>query len=270
MIESRRWTGVLGLALLLPFTGSIQGCNSSEAAKRQIEEDWIHDIGDSKTSPESPPTAPPVEVPKEPPVLPTPKASPSVLPTSLPSPVPSPTSTVTPVPLPSPGVPTSQLYSGDAALAKYVQKFVDDAAKQGVALTAGMKANPVKIKIGSLDYLGAWVIGLCETGYGSRTVTFDPDFWNSVSETQRELLAHHELGHCILYRPHLTTLLSNGAEKSIMYPYIMSSSTYLNNYDYYQQELFSGYGARSSLFESPDPSEEVTQHVCDLSELGGA
>ena len=110
------------------------------------------------------------------------------------------------------------------------------------------------------------MIGLCETGYGGRTVTLDPDFWNNVSETQKELLMHHELGHCILYRPHRSTYLSSGIEASIMYPIIMASSTYLNNYSYYQNELFTSAASQAAAREAL-PSDETTTHICDLSEL---
>jgi len=129
-----------------------------------------------------------------------------------------------------------------------------------VDLTEDLEQFPVTIQIGSLDHYGSGVIGLCETGYGLRRVTLDPDFWNNVSNTQKELLMHHELGHCILYRAHRTSLLSSGAEASIMYPIIMASSTYLNDYNYYQNELFT-WGAATL------PVDGSTQHICDQSEL---
>lgn len=42
------------------------------------------------------------------------------------------------------------------------------------------------------------MIGICETGTNLRRVTFDADFWNVVSETQRGLLVPYKLGHCML------------------------------------------------------------------------
>jgi hypothetical protein len=147
-------------------------------------------------------------------------------------------------------------------VAKYVQKFIDDAKAQGVDVVEDMSNPKLQIQIKSLDSYGSSVIGLCESG-GIRRVTFDPDFWNSVSETQKELLAHHEFGHCLLYRGHTTATLSSGAYGSIMYPIIMSSSTYLNNYDFYQKELFS-----SSTQEFSDPNASRI-HICDMEELMG-
>jgi len=199
-------------------------CNSEQA----IETDWIH-------TPEPTPTS---------------------------TTTPKPTPTTTPTPTPTGTTNPADLYIGPAELQKYVVKFVDDAKIQSVDVLPEMNNPKLTIQIGSLNAWGSSVIGLCETSGSMRRVTFDPDFWNAVSETQRELLAHHELGHCVLYRAHRSTVLPSGAYASIMYPIIMSSSTYTNNYNYYQQELFS----QTALDSSPGFIEAVT-HVCGLEDL---
>jgi hypothetical protein len=171
-----------------------------------------------------------------------------------------------PVPIPSPDpsgspAPTGKLYSGPAEVEKYVVKFVDDAKAHGVNVLPNMSNPTLTIQFASLSSYGSSVIGLCETTGSLRRVTFSPTFWNSASETQRELLAHHELGHCVLYRPHKTSLLSSGAYASIMYPIILASSTYLGNQEYYLNELYT-----SSVMESA--GEAVTGvHVCDQEDL---
>ena len=181
-------------------------------------------------------------------------------------PVPTPTATTTPKPdptaTPTPTPTSGDLYTGPEELQKYVIKFMDDAKAQGLDVLPDMQSPKLSIQIGSLNSWGASGIGLCETSGNLRRVTFDPDFWNAVSETQRELLAHHEFGHCVLYRGHTSTLLSSGAYASIMNPIIMSSSTYTNNYNYYQQELFQQAG-RAALAST----EQVTTHVCGLEDL---
>jgi hypothetical protein len=241
--------GALALVLTLISAATLSACNSSEAAKKQIEADWIHDTGPEDTAP-----APNTAQPNSPPPTPTPTPTPTQSPTPTPSPSP-------------PTIPVSELYEGDAAFAPYVEKFVADAALQGVDLVAEMRADPVVIQMGSLDYLGSGVIGLCETGYGGRTVTLDPDFWGRISDTQDELLMHHELGHCILYRPHRSTLLSTGREASIMNPIIMSSSTYQGNYAYYQNELFTYWTAQTSARTASPEEGGPAQHICDINEI---
>lgn len=174
---------------------------------------------------------------------------------------PAPTAPPSPAPTtePAPTAPTTDLYTGPADVAKYVQKFIDDARLQGVDVLPDMKGPKLEIRVASLDSWGSSTIGLCETSGSMRRVTFDPDFWNQVSETQRELLAHHEFGHCILYRGHRSDTLSGGAYASIMYPIIMSSSMYTNNRDYYLEELFS-YGAM-------DPGGAENVHICGPDEV---
>jgi hypothetical protein len=194
---------------------------------------------------------------------------PSLIGVIEPKPLPTPTGGVDEAPAPQPqptsGTDATDLYTGPAELAKYVSKFVDDAKLQGKDITPEMSDPKLQIRIASLDSYGASVIGLCETSSGLRRVTFDPDFWNNVSETQRELLAHHELGHCVLYRGHRTAVLTSGNYASLMYPIVMKSSTYLDNYAYYQDELFN-YAAAEALPDA-DPSR-ITVHVCDRKKFG--
>lgn len=182
-----------------------------------------------------------------------------------PKPVPTGGADENPVPQPTSGTDASGLYTGPAELAKYVSKFVDDAKLQGKDVTPEMSNPKLEIRIGSLTSYGSSVIGLCETSSGLRRVTFSTTFWNSVSETQRELLAHHELGHCVLYRGHRTAVLSSGNYASLMYPIIMKSQTYLDNYAYYQDELFNF--AAAEAMPDADP-KRITVHVCDRKDLG--
>lgn len=244
----------------------LAACNGTSESFSQVEPDWIHNNG--------PATPTPVSDPADAEPQPTASPQPSQSPSTTPSPSPTPTPTVTPMPSPTVSVtpspvPTgSDLYTGPAEVEPYVQKFIADALIQGVNVLPDMTNPKLQIRIASLDAYGSSVIGLCETGGGLRRVTFDPDFWNSVSDTQKELVAHHELGHCVLYRPHRSTLLSSGAYASIMYPIIMSSSSYQNNYAYYQEELFT-YGSSSleSFAQAGTDPDHVVTHICDLNEI---
>jgi hypothetical protein len=182
---------------------------------------------------------------------------PTPTPTATPSPSPTPSSTPAPSPSPTPPSQNGTLYNGPAEVEKYVVKFVDDAKTQGINLLNGMIQNKVSIQIADLAAYGSSTIGLCQTGGSIRKVTFDTEFWNKATETQRELLVHHELGHCVLYRVHLSTKLPDGRYTSIMYPSIMPDRIYLDNYTYYQQELYTS-GALDT-----NPEDEIT-HICNL------
>lgn len=110
---------------------------------------------------------------------------------------------------------------------------------------------------------GTSVIGLC-TSYGSgvNDVQIRGSWWNQVSETQRMLLVHHELGHCVLYRGHRSATDSSGIPLSIMYPSILPSSTFNSRKPAYLNELFT-YGW------SPGAGQEriETTHICGEPEL---
>jgi hypothetical protein len=161
-------------------------------------------------------------------------------------------------------VNVSDLYTGPAEVAQFVQKFVDDARLQGVDVTPDMGNPKLVIQFASLSAYGSTTIGLCESGGNLRRVTFSPTFWNSVDDTQKELLSHHELGHCVLGRAHRTDLLTNGLPASIMYPVIFSDATYKNNYSYYQEELFTQ--SEVAPASATDPNA-VTTYVCDQNEF---
>ncbi len=190
-----------------------------------------------------------------------------IQPKPAPSSEPSPEPSSSPDPTPTPTADATALYTGPAEVSKYVAKFVADGLIQGVDVTPDMSGPKLSIRIASLDSYGSSVIGLCETSSNLRRITFDPDFWYSVSETQREILAHHELGHCVLFRGHRTSVLSSGIYASIMYPQIMKSSTYTNNYDYYQDELFQYAATDASLAMVSEDPNQISVHVCDDSEL---
>jgi len=166
-------------------------------------------------------------------------------------------------PAPEPTPPAEDVYTGPAEVGKYVLKFIEDAGRKGLDVLPDMQDPKLDIRIASLDSWGSSTIGLCETGSNRRRVTFDPDFWNAVSETQKELLAHHELGHCVLYRGHRTALLETGKYASIMYPIIMGTSTYQNNYDYYQEELFTW----NALEMADKLARKENVHICDHEDM---
>lgn len=198
---------------------------------------------------------------------PEPTPSPSPEPSPEPSPSPSPEPEPTPEPTPEPPLDVDALFSASdstrAKVREYVKKFVEDGLKQNFDTVPLFKNGPkLKIQIASLDYLGSSVVGLCAYSSSHRTVTLDPDFFNtSNSQARNEVLVHHELGHCILDRRHRTAKGyippdSTYHELSIMYPSMLSKSTYTFHYEWYQSEL---YGEAAHVPGQPDYPEV---HIC--------
>jgi hypothetical protein len=131
--------------------------------------------------------------------------------------------------------------------------------------------SDIEINFGDLSAYGSSVIGLCQTSSNRNDiVTINQSWWNRVSETQRNLLVHHELGHCELYRPHRTTLGSDGNPISIMYPVILSSSVYQAKAGDYLSELYL-YGWSTEVAASDKKSKKDQNphiHICTPEDLG--
>lgn len=68
-------------------------------------------------------------------------------------------------------------------------------------------------------------------------IEIDPQFWSVTDDTPHEVVVLHEMGHCSLHRPHRTDQTA-GIAASIMYPQVLSTSTYLPNRSNYISELF--------------------------------
>jgi hypothetical protein len=85
-------------------------------------------------------------------------------------------------------------------------------------------------------------VGLCwsETYHNGEKkgieIEIDPDYWFSTTETRKEVLLFHELGHCILDRGHEEEKLYYNIPKSIMFPTVFERS-YLLYRSYYVEEL---------------------------------
>lgn len=58
--------------------------------------------------------------------------------------------------------------------------------------------------------------------------------WDTLSDTQKEIVVFHELGHCLLGRVH------NESKQSIMYPSILPAKLYLSDREGYLDRLFGG------------------------------
>lgn len=85
------------------------------------------------------------------------------------------------------------------------------------------------------------ILGECTSGEIPH-ITANMIEWKLMSEDKREALMFHELGHCILNRRHdseYVEIKGKWVPRSLMNPFILSSQIYLENREYYLDELFS-------------------------------
>lgn len=141
--------------------------------------------------------------------------------------------------------PCEALYTGPSDVCPFVRNFISDAIDNHRDVVPDFNNPKLEIQIASLSQYGAGVIGLCEDSTNLRRITFDPEYWNDTqSADNKEILSHHELGHCILYRPHDTLIgslpdsIDTIHELSIMYPFMITGSQFDVHRPYYHAELF--------------------------------
>ena len=85
-------------------------------------------------------------------------------------------------------------------------------------------AHGINIDISSID-IGGYIqnietrgtLGQCKSySDGSQQVIVDEEYWNNISDAEREYLVFHELGHCLLEKEHNDEKDENGNCISIM------------------------------------------------------
>jgi len=84
------------------------------------------------------------------------------------------------------------------------------------------------------------VIGLCIPAERPM-VLFDREYWQIASHVERQILALHEFGHCILNLEHnekMIDVFGREQPESIMHPFILRDNLFIEMQDYYLNELF--------------------------------
>jgi len=94
-------------------------------------------------------------------------------------------------------------------------------------------------------------IGMCSyNSSGRNSIKYSSSAWGRNSDTFREMLSFHELGHCLLGRGHKNAKHSDGSPESLMNSFIFNEKTYLANKDRYLKELFTAESALQEVTQS--------------------
>ncbi len=101
----------------------------------------------------------------------------------------------------------------DAELEYYMQTFEWNAAVYG--LDVSEKITSVSATLEALD---GNIAGQCTSfsGGAGNNIRIDDQFWQQADFYLREFVMYHELGHCVLDRPHLDAETTDGRCISIM------------------------------------------------------
>jgi len=138
----------------------------------------------------------------------------------------------------------------DERLWPFFERFEEEGRKQGIEVD--LRAENITGEILEIDE--DRVAGQCSFNrFNPNHVTIDLEFWNNASETFREFVVFHELGHCYLFRDHREDTNTNGTCRSIMRSGTEDCRDNYNRFTRgsYLNELFDPRFARD-IFDNPD------------------
>ncbi len=101
----------------------------------------------------------------------------------------------------------------ESELQEYFDSFSEEAQIRGVDIQ--FDAIEIAAYIENIERQGT--LGQCMTySDGSKEVIIDENYWSRISNSEKEFLVFHELGHCVLGREHLDESDNRGNCISIM------------------------------------------------------
>ncbi|MFK7775139.1 MAG: putative metallopeptidase [Saprospiraceae bacterium] len=131
-------------------------------------------------------------------------------------------------------------YIVDSDFEEYVQRFIDEGASRGVEIDF----SDTGLLIEYSERIVEGASGYCYLG--QHHIVIDKSEWTALTDTQKEYLLFHELGHCELDRRHKNDQFDNLLWKSLMRgdPLVGTQQNIPVPYygfrkDYYRDELFS-------------------------------
>lgn len=104
----------------------------------------------------------------------------------------------------------------DPDLLPYIESFILEANERDINLS--IDSLGIEIKFENIS--DPSVIGRCrrdENG-NNESIAVDPIYWKQSTELEKEYVMYHELGHCVLNRPHTTASDGSNICLSIMEP----------------------------------------------------
>jgi hypothetical protein len=117
----------------------------------------------------------------------------------------------------------------DPVFQSYYNDFLIDAQVRGVNLT---QRYPVSIQFSKHELKSASAISYISHYNKTSNIKVDPIDWYDASDTKKKMMIYHELGHCLLFRPHCTHTLS------LMNDPLISEDVFVNNEAAILEELF--------------------------------
>lgn len=146
-------------------------------------------------------------------------------------PLPTETSAI-PSPLPPKPIPTTKArVAQDATLEPLIIDFQNRYGRDTSQIYAYLTFDNPNFDTGIVE-------GYCD---GAQSIWIDPYYFNNDSDLLKMALVYHELGHCVLRRPHLDTTYPDGCPISIMSTYLVTQECIVIHKDEMLAELIKGW-----------------------------
>jgi hypothetical protein len=124
----------------------------------------------------------------------------------------------------------------DDPLKPYLESFRQEALSRGITIDYGRRQIEARLQLHSDNVRLGW----CDYNYDQPDlIIINTFYWDILDDLEKEKLVFHELGHCVLNRPHLDELRQDGHCKSIMHSGQKCSDDYTDeSRSTYLDELF--------------------------------
>jgi hypothetical protein len=152
-------------------------------------------------------------------------------------------------------------FENSLELMPYFIKYLNYAADFG----KNINTQNVVVTFGDTDWRGSKVLAFCAFLRNGQNVVFvNRDKFYASSQSRRELIIYHELGHCAQLRPHFGYYFTDPfVPKSLMYQFALKRDVFEGSYEYYINELFNYQGPMLQLpANRANRLEDVVE--CDL------
>lgn len=124
----------------------------------------------------------------------------------------------------------------DSPLKTYLEAFKQEALVRGITIDYSIRQIEARLQLHEDNARLGW----CDYNYDQPDlIVINTFYWEILDDFEKEKLVFHELGHCVLNRPHLDEVRQDGRCKSIMHSGQKCSDDYTNgSRDTYLDELF--------------------------------
>ncbi len=155
----------------------------------------------------------------------------------------------------------------DPQVQDLVDLFIQEAETRNVELDLSGLRVEFKGELETSD--GNAICGRATSTSPNALIEMSQTCWDGFDNREKEIIMFHELGHALLFRPHLDTEFESGHKISLMHsnPFDVYAEWTLDRKDYYLDELFGAHDGSTPIWAHAKTNERVI-YESDFDEIG--